>query len=231
MSKKDQESKKLTATERVANSTNTWLQKNAKWLVIGCGVLVAIVIALVIIFTVLDKSAYKRFDQVVALDSQVTEYKLLADAEKSAARSEIISEADAIVKKVGLSKYEGAKAAMIKADMEYDAGSFEEAASLYADVAKKQSKTYLSQVALVNQAACLESLNRLDDALAVYDGLWTKYGKDGIYGSRALFNVARLNQELGNTAIAKATYEQLMGEYSTSSSEYAKLAAAIVNTL
>ena len=83
----------------------------------------------------------------------------------------------------------------------------------------------------MNAAACNENLGNVDVALETYNKLWDEYGKEGLYGSRALFNAARIYEGKGQMDLAVALYEQLIGEYQDVASEYAKLAQSRIAQL
>ena len=215
MAKKDEN--KLTPTEKFADKTNQWIGDHAKLLLtIGVAVIVALLI-LVICLSFVGKSKTKKFDSLSALEVSYSKLEEIGD-------EEFIKEAEALVSDAGLKTYPGAKAALLIAYVSYDNEDYQTALDWYSKVASNQSGSYLYQVAVMNSAACNEMLGNTSVALDQYNSLWEKYGKDGLYGSRALFNAARLYEADGNLELAKATYEQLTGEYSNSQSEYASLA-------
>lgn len=226
MSKKKDEIK-LTATEKVAQKAEGWIESHAKLLAIIGAALVVLVIALVIIFNVVgnnkEKTASaltaveKSYNELYTLDSESDEYK--------AALADFKTEAEALVKG-GLKTYEGAKAALLLGDIAFYENDYQTALNYYSDVMTAQSKTYLFQVASMNAAACKENLGDIQGALDIYNRLWDSFGREGFFGSRALFNAARLYEELGQIDIAKATYEQVVGEYGELQSEYANLATS-----
>lgn len=231
---KKTEEKKLTATEKLATKTNTWIEKNAKFIAIGAGVVVVLLIALAVVFSQLDKKAEAKFaaieevaslyNNLFTLDPESDEYKAAVDEFKTAANDVLASS--------GLNEYPGAKAALLLGDYAFvEDNDYATALEYYNDVEEAQSKTYLSQLAAINAAACNENLGNIDAALDAYINLWDTYGADGLYGSRALFNTARLYEAKGQMDLALATYEQLVGEYQDVSSEYAKLAKSRIAQL
>ena len=231
---KKTEEQKLTATEKLANEANSWIAKNAKIVGIIGGVVVVAIIALAVLFSQLDKKTNEQFTSIelvcstynslFSYDPETEEY--------AAAYSEFKAGADELVATVGLKKYPGAKAALLLADYAFlEEKDYEKALAGYLEVAEAQSKTYLAQVAAINIAVCYDNLNNVDAALEAYNNLWDKYGKDGLYASRALFNSARLYEAKGQMDLAIATYEQLLGEFQDMASEYAKLAQSRIAQL
>lgn len=208
---------KATKTEHVASQTNQWIGKNAKILIgVGVGVIV-VLLALLIVLSVVDNKKERSFEALLVLETSYSKLEEVGD-------DQFITECQALISDNGLSSYPGAKAALYLADVSYDNGDYSTALDWYNKVAEAQSKTYLYQVAMMNSAAANEMLDNTGAALDIYNTLWESFGKNGLYGSRALFNAARLYEAQGNKELAKATYEQLVGEYEPLQSEYAALA-------
>lgn len=221
MANKEQE--KLTATEKFANKTNSWIGAHSKLLIASGSAVIVLLIALLIVVLVVNNANEKKFDALAALQDS---YKSLEEG----GEGDFISSAEALVESAGLKTYAGAEAALMIADVYYDSEDYQNALQWYNKVADAQSKTYLYQVASINAAACLEMLGDNAKALDLYNTLWDSFGKEGLYGSRVLFNSARLYEATGNVELAKATYQQLIGEFS-SSSEYSKLAQTRIDQL
>lgn len=224
---KKTEEQKLTAAEKIAKVADGWLAKNYKLVSIIAGVLVVAIIALAVLFSQLDKKSEAKFSAIdnvatlynnlFTLDIDSDEYKTAVEEFKTAANDVLASSS--------LKEYPGAKAALLLGDYEFlEAKNYDAALGYYTSIESAQAKTYLSQVAAMNAAACNENLGNVDAALEAYNKLWDTYGAEGIYGSRALFNSARIYESKGQMDLAKATYEQLIGEYQNVASEYANLA-------
>ena len=103
-------------------------------------------------------------------------------------------------------------------------------------MAAAQSETYLGQLALMNEAASYENLGNQERALELYNEVFDTYGQTSPYAPKALFNAARLYEALGDTDLARATYEQLTGLYLSPDnggqpSEYARMAEAYLVTM
>ncbi len=218
----------LTATEKFAGKIDTWLGLHSKLLTIIIAVLLVVVVALVVGLSVSDKKNDQKYSDLYSIEKQASALIALdpASDDYKSARSTLENDATALIASSNLKKYPGAKATMVLADLAFDNGEYDKALSFYTSVAENQAKTYLGQVALFNAAVCNENLGNDNEALSLYNKLWDDYGHDGIYASHALFNVARLYEKLGNVDLAKATYEQVAGEFSETSSEYAKLATS-----
>lgn len=218
----------LTASEKLLVNVEKWISSNLKTLAIICAAILVVVIAASVVTVVTSSSSSKSYEKLATLETKVTAYAESADAGTFA---EIKSEAEALVSKPGVKNYPGAKAALILADIAFDEGDYAKAIDLYSKVAAAQSKTFLSQVALMSKAAALEETGDVSGALDVYNDLFVKYGVNGVYASRALFNAGRCYESLGRTADAIATYEQLVGEFGDYNSEFAALAETRISQL
>lgn len=215
MAKKDENV--VTRTEKIAESTNSWIGAHAKMLIgIGVAVVVALLVLLVV-FSVLNNKKESKFDSLTALETSYQDLENIGD-------EQFITECEALITEAGLKSYPGAKAALYLADVAYGNEDYTTALDWYTQLAEAQADTYLYQVATVNAAACNEMLNNNAEALKLYNTLWDSFGKSGLYGSRALFNAARIHEAQGNLDMAIASYEQLIAEYEDIQSEYAALA-------
>lgn len=216
MAKKDKNSK-LTTSEKFSEKTNIWIGNHSKFLIgIGAAVIV-VLLACIIIFAVINNTSEKKFEALSALETSYINIAEIGD-------EQFIKEAEALIADAGLDTYPGTKAALMIADVAYGNEDYTTALDWYTKVAEVQEKTYLYQVAVISAAACDEMLGNASAALDKYNQLWSDFGRDGLYGSRALFNAARLYESQGNIELAKATYDQLVGEYEEMQSEYASLA-------
>lgn len=230
--------KNLTGTEKVANKLNDFLIRKHK-LVIGISIaVVVVIIAVCVVVAVIQRSVESKFNALSDLEGQYSafysldaasdEYKTSYD-EFSAASADLIASA-------GLDSYPGAKAQLLAADLAYNREEYQAAADGYASVAAAQSETYLGQLALMNEAASYENLGNQERALELYNEVFDTYGQASPYAPKALFNAARLYEALGDTDLAKATYEQLTGLYLSPDnggqpSEYARMAEAYLVTM
>lgn len=224
--------KELTHSEIMVNKTEGWIATHKNVIIAAVAVAVVAIIAAVVITLVTDKSASSSDKALASLETSYDDYQLMdADEEGYADKlASVKSDAEALVASAGLRKYAGAKAELILAEIDYEDGEYVAAAEKYAAVYSAQKETYLGQVALMSEAAALESSGDADGALALYNEVFSVYGTEGIYASRALFNAARLT-ESSDKALAISIYEQLVGEFEESGSEYAKLARSRVSQL
>lgn len=221
------EKKKLTANEILVGKTEGWIATHKSWIIGAVAVIVAAILVAVIITVVSGKGSDSVSTALVTLQSDYEAYEVMdSDDEGYAdALANVKAEAEALVASPGVKKYEGAKAALVLAEISYNDGDYASAVDYYNTVYEAQKNTYLGQVALMGKAASLEESGDEDGALEVYNYVYDTYGVGGIYASRALFNAARLTEK-SNVALAISMYEQLAGEFEEAGSEFAKLATS-----
>lgn len=229
MAKKNE---KLSPNEVLVNKTEGWISTHRNVILISCIAVVAVVLIALIITLVSSKGSSKVDSALYTLTSDYDNFVVLdADDENyQASLDKVVSEANALVEKPGVKKYQGAKAGLILAEIAFNDGNYEEASKLYKEVYEAQKNTYLGQVALISEAASVEASGDKSGALDLYNKVFDEYGVDSIYASRALFNAARLTEE-SDKELAISIYEQLIGAFEEGGSEYAKLAKTRISQL
>ena len=226
------EKKKLTANEILVNKTENWIATH-KALIIGVAAVVVLAILVAVIITVVSSNGDDGDSTaLVTLQADYEAYQVMDSDDEGYADSlaSVKAEAEALVSDPGVKKYEGAKAALILAELSYSEGDYASAVDYYNTVYEAQKNTYLGQVALMGKAVSQEENGDSEGALESYNSVYDTYGVDGIYASRALFNAARLTEST-NVDLAISMYEQLAGEFEEASSEFAKLATSRVSQL
>lgn len=224
--------KKLSTNEKLANMTEGWISTHRSLIITLCIAVVVIVLAVVVATVVVNKNNDKINEALATLETNYNEFELMdADSSDYEAKLQTIKdEANSLISKPGVKKYAGSKAALLLAQMSFDDGDYTKAIEYYTSVYEAQKDTYLGQVALMSKASAFESNGDKAGALAIYNQLFDEYGKNGIYSSRALFNAARLTEE-SDLDLAISIYEQLVGLFEDSGSEYAKLATSRISQL
>ena len=230
------EKNKLTSSQKVSNSLTSFLTNHAKLIVVIFVVIIVVAVALAIVLTSLESKRDARFN--LLLDAE-TEYSSLAlmdssTAEYASTLESFNAKADELVA-LGLDTYPGAKAQYLLADAAYENGNYQEAADMYLSIADAMSDSYMAQLCIMNAAACYDNLGNQAKALELYNYVFDTYGTDSAYAPKALFNAGRLYEAMGETDLAKASFEQLTGLYLVTDtgavSEYARLAESHLITM
>lgn len=223
MGKKNKEI--TSANDKLLNATEAWISSHTKLILIVAIFIVFIALVAVVGTSIIKNNSAKASEKLANLESSYNEFLVMdADSENySALEESVLNAANDLYKNSGVKKYDGAKAALILASISYEKADYQNAISLYDEVAKAQSKTYLGEVALISEAVAYEESGDNTKALELYNKIFDDYGTSGIYSSRALFNAARLTEE-SNIELAISMYEQLYSDFVDYGSEYAKLA-------
>lgn len=237
LSKKDKvmankKEKQLSANDKLVNMTEGWIATHRTLIISLCVLVVVVVLISVVASVIINKNYDKINDSLATLETNYEEYQLLdSDSDEYTEKLTLVNEeANALLSNPGVKKYAGSKAALILAEMAYEKGDYDKAIEYYTSVYEAQKDTYLGQVALMSKASALEETGDKSGALVLYNQIFNDYGKDGIYASRALFNSARLIEE-SDVELAISIYEQLVGLYEESQSEYSKLATSRISQL
>ena len=227
----------LTASQKISDKLNGFIGAHAK-LIVGIFVLIIVlVIVLAVALTMVQSVSDKKFNDLADLETQFSSLSVMS-ADDEAYQSTVDgfrTAAEALIASSSLDEYPGAKAELLLADLAFSQENYQEAADHYRAVADAQSGSYLAEVAIMNEAACYDNLGDQAKALELYNYVFDTFGTDSAYAPKALFNAGRLYEAMGDTELAKASFEQLTGLYlmteSGTVSEYARLAQSHLVTM
>ena len=220
----------LTASQKISSKLNDFIGRHAKLLVAIAALVIVLIIVLAVALTVMQSASEKKFNSLLDLEAQYSSLSLMSadDEAYQSTADEFIKSADALIASSSLDEYPGAKAELLLADLAFSQENYQEAADHYRAVADAQSGSYLAEVAIMNEAACYDNLGDQAKALELYNYVFDTFGTDSAYAPKALFNAGRLYEAMGDTELAKASFEQLTGLYLMTEngtvSEYARLA-------
>ena len=227
----------LTASQKISSKLNDFIGRHAKLLVAIAALVIVLIIVLAVALTVMQSASEKKFNSLLDLEAQYSSLSLMSadDEAYQSTADEFIKSADALIASSSLDEYPGAKAELLLADLAFSQENYQEAADHYRAVADAQSGSYLAEVAIMNEAACYDNLGNQAKALELYNYVFDTFGTDSAYAPKALFNAGRLYEAMGDTELAKASFEQLTGLYlmteSGTVSEYARLAQSHLVTM
>lgn len=227
----------LTASQKISSKLNDFIGRHAKLLVAIAALVIVLIIVLAVALTVMQSASEKKFNSLLDLEAQYSSLSLMSadDEAYQSTADEFIKSADALIASSSLDEYPGAKAELLLADLAFSQENYQEAADHYRAVADAQSGSYLAEVAIMNEAACYDNLGDQAKALELYNYVFDTFGTDSAYAPKALFNAGRLYEAMGDTELAKASFEQLTGLYlmteSGTVSEYARFAQSHLVTM
>jgi TolA-binding protein len=133
---------------------------------------------------------------------------------KETIQKDLLARLDALVARPGR-LYGSQRALLLRADLRFELGAWDEAAADYQALARRFPASYLAPIALFNAATCLEEKADRDGAVALYTDIVTRW-KGTSVAPRALFALGRLAEDAGTWDEAKSRYEQLDAEWSSS---------------
>jgi tetratricopeptide (TPR) repeat protein len=135
-------------------------------------------------------------------------------AKKAELQKDLLGRLDGLVKRPGR-LYGSQRALLLRADLRFELGSWDEAAADYRQLARRFPASYLAPIALFNAATCLEEKADREGAAALYTDIVTRW-KETAVAPRALFALGRLAEGAGTWDEAKSRYEQLDAEWPSS---------------
>lgn len=187
-----------------------FIVKNRKVFVCGLAVLVAVAVAVCVIFAVSD-SAKKK--DLAAIDSIEFSYASKSGGiEESEIASRQAKAEEALAPYLLKKNVAGVRANMLYADIAFAKKDFSKAMDCYLKAADASRKAYTYAECMYNAAVCAEELSRNDDAVAFYKSAADE--KDFYLASHALFNAARVSETLENYSSAAELYQKAVDSYS-----------------
>lgn len=213
--KKMKVEEKLSEEQKLIKKISDFTDKNKKFVLYGIIAFVAILFIALIITVVSSSSSQKALVRVSSYGDQLAEQDVNVD--------ELITN---LKKEVKGSSYSSVKAQYLIGIAYAQNNDLSTAYDSFIKASKLNSKIYLSNLALLNAAVCKDNLGDTAAAIDLYNQV---IGLDDDYGlaPRALFNIGRIYYLEGNTELAKATFQNLVDEYSNS--EYARIAKNVVS--
>ena len=213
--------KTLSTEEKMIGSVSTFFEKNKVILIVICAVIVVGILAAIIAVNAVNSAKDKAQIKVAKLEQQYAEV-LASDAQDWTA---LTADLQAMVKG---SSYASVKSQYLLGLVYYQQQNYTEASDAFMKAYDLNKSIYLAPLSLANAAACAEEGGDSAKALELYNQIYNDYPESGT-AAKALFNVARMYYQQGNTQLAQATFAQVADYYPNS--EYGKLAQNLANVL
>lgn len=222
MAKKNLSTEKTLSTEeKMIGSVSTFFEKNKLILIVICAVIVVGILAAIIAVNAVNSAKDKAQLKIAKLEQQYAEV-LASDAQDWTA---LTADLQAMVKG---SSYASVKSQYLLGLVYYQQQNYTEASDAFMKAYDLNKSIYLAPLSLANAAACAEEGGDSAKALELYNQIYNDYPESGT-AAKALFNVARMYYQQGNTQLAQATFAQVADYYPNS--EYGKLAQNLANVL
>lgn len=222
MAKKNLSTEKTLSTEeKMIGSVSTFFEKNKVILIVICAVIVVGILAAIIAVNAVNSAKDKAQIKIAKLEQQYAEV-LASDAQDWTA---LTADLQAMVKG---GSYASVKSQYLLGLVYYQQQNYTEASDAFMKAYDLNKSIYLAPLSLANAAACAEEGGDSAKALELYNQIYNDYPESGT-AAKALFNVARMYYQQGNTQLAQATFAQVADYYPNS--EYGKLAQNLATVL
>lgn len=219
--KKLRKEEEHTTEQKLINGISEFFEKNLKTIIIALVAVAVVVVAVVAIVGSSSKSNDSAQIKIAEMEERYSELVASDEPDWDSFETELAS-------MVNGASYTSVKASYLLGLAYYDQEEYSSAKDAFHKAYELNSKIYLAPLALVNEAACYDALGDMDNALRLYNSVFDNYKESGV-AAKALFNVARIYLQQGNTQLAGTVFEQVATDYPNS--EYGKLAKNVANTL
>ena len=192
-----------------------WILKNRVVLISILAVIFVAGVVGAIAFSVAAKNTEKKFANLYDL---TTEYNAVVEdldfsdeekfAESQVILADVLSIADANAKNsVGIRAY------MLAAEIQFANKDYANAAASWENAANANLKVYTAPLSFYNAAVCYEELGNYDAAIASLKKAIES--DDFALKAKAIFNLGRLEETIGNYAAAADAYNDIVENYSS----------------
>ncbi len=213
--------KNLSAEQKMVGKVSGFFEKNRTLIIIVAAIIVVAIIAAIVVVNVSTSAKEKAQVKVANLEMQYAEVMASDNPDWTALTADLQS-------MVKGSSYASVKSQYLLGLVYYQQQNYAEAMAAFHKAYELNTKIYLAPLALVNEAACADESGDQAKALEVYNQIYNDYPESGS-AAKALFNVARIYYQQGNTQLAQATFAQVADYYPNS--EYGKLALNLATVL
>ena len=190
-----------------------WILKNRVALISILVTIFVVAVVCVIAFSIMSKNTEKKFANLYAL---TTEYNAvvvnldLSDEEKFAESQAILTDVLAIAD-ANAKNSVGIRAYMLAAEIQFANKDYANAAASWENAANANLKVYTAPLSFYNAAVCYEELGNYDAAIASLKK--TIESDDFALKAKAIFNLGRLEETIGNYAAAADAYNDIVTNY------------------
>ena len=207
-----------TRTEKLAERTEGFLLSYRKLIILILVLILLAVAGVAIGVNLHNRNVANRYEELYNLEQSYSSLMAIDEttSEYETALSDFENDVEVFVADNDISTYLGARATMLLAEVRFIENNWSEAYELSLAIAESHSSDYLGPVGYMNAAAAAENNGDKAEALRLYSLVWDTYGVTCPEAPQALFNQARLENENGNTEVARSIFEQLTSEYPNS---------------
>ena len=193
---------------KFSDRLNDYLQSNRKVFLIFGIVAIALIVGIGVVSVVNNSINTSSTVALEKLEADFAAWSSATDAEKPAKSDAIIAGADALVKKYS-GRYAGARALLIKAQMQVAINDLPAAEKSFAALADKYPKSHLAPVALANAASVAEDRGDQEGALKYLERFSSTYPTAPGSG-RVILSIGRIHEDQKQYDKAMEAYNRLI---------------------
>ncbi len=199
-------------------------ERFGKTILILCGALIVLVVALVAFFEIRANNQRKALIAIESIQNELEAYRALSPAERQESVFEnLINNIHTLINNHRSLSYIQARAHFLLGTLYAENELWLKAAEAYSTVFNKQRRSYLAPLALYNQAVANEIAGDVPGAIVTLQEFITYYENAEVpYLPRALFNIGRLYETQRDLDMARSYYQRVINEHSDS--DYVTLA-------
>ena len=170
---------------------------------------VGVVLIAIVVVTDQRRAVLERSTELIEEIEQ--RWLIASEEERASLDSEVLPQLESVAER-HRGRYAGRRAVQLVAARYAERGEWQEAAERFTELADR-STGYLAALALSNAAVAYEELGDRDTAERFYRDVADRYPNEATLAPRALFAVARLEEERGDPLGANEAYVALEAKY------------------
>ncbi len=201
-----QKHEELTLQHRISGL----IVKNRTFIIAGLAAVFAVITALIVVTAVSDGKRESAYEKIDTLIEKWNGEKSAGSDTLSAVEDGILADLEKIASANSRS-FAGARANMAEAEIYFTRKDWANAKAKYLAAESAAPAAYTAGLNLFNAAVCAEEMGESDNAVEYLEKAVSL--ENFSLKTRALFNVARIQENLGQTEKAIAAYERLTGDY------------------
>lgn len=168
-----------------------------------------VVLIAIVVVTDQRRAVLERSTELIEEIEQ--RWLIASEEERASLDSEVLPQLESMAER-HRGRYAGTRALQLVAARYAERGEWQEAAERFTELADR-STGYLAALALSNAAVAYEELGDRDTAERFYRDVAARYPNEATLAPRALFAVARLEEERGDPLGANEAYVALEAKY------------------
>ena len=198
-----------------------FIQKSRKKLLIGFVIIVLIVIAFIVFFSIQERLVYQAFTKLDEFNTRYNELVSRIDFDEvnyqpvinADLRNNINLFLEDVAGFTGSNTgFAAARAYTLSANLYEIMSNWQEAENAWVNAARAAPRTYFAPIAYFNAAVAAEEQGNNSKAIELFN-MALEYGSDFPAAPRAQFSIGRILESQGNSIAALAAYQTLLSNW------------------